>query len=262
MKIAIAGCTGRVGRLLVAEVMSDDNPDIELCGGSTLPGHALVGQDIGEVVFNRPCGITITDNAERLFEEADAVIDFTTPKATVAHAKIAAMTKTIFITGTTGLSEEDEAVLNEASTQTSIVYAGNMSLGVNLLAALVEQAAARLGIDWDIEITEMHHKHKVDSPSGTALLLGNAAAKGRNSDPTFVTNRNGARNEGDIGFAVLRGGDVVGEHTAGFYGAGERIELSHKATDRSIFAKGAVHAALWAKDQEDGLYSMRDVLDL
>jgi len=179
----------------------------------------------------------------------------------MTHVDMAVQTGTALVIGTTGLSEDQETLLHSSAGKTPILYAANMSVGVNMLMALVEQTASRLGIDWDIEIFETHHHHKIDSPSGTALALGKAAQDGRKTGE-FVTDRTGKRNAGDIGYAVQRGGDVVGEHDVTFFSQGERITLGHKATDRSLFAKGAVRAAQWMKDKPAGLYTMRDVLEL
>ncbi|MEM9469136.1 MAG: 4-hydroxy-tetrahydrodipicolinate reductase [Pseudomonadota bacterium] len=236
MKIGVTGYKGRVGQLLVEHINTAE--DLEFAGG-----------------------IDKGDDAETLFDKADIIIDFTRPEATVSHAKLAAETQTALVIGTTGLTKEDEDILKQAAKKTAIVYAANMSVGVNLLLALVKQAAERLGPEWDIEIFETHHHHKIDSPSGTALAIGKAAQEGRGSGG-FVTDREGARKQGDIGYAVQRGGDVVGEHMATFFGQGERIELGHKASDRSLFVKGALHAARWIKGKPAGLYSMQDVLDL
>lgn len=255
MKIGVAGYKGRVAKLVVEELQSGRWSELELAGVSTrdLPPHDP--------------GFFVTDKAEELFEKSDAIIDFTLPEATREHIQMAAATKTALIIGTTGLKEEDEEMMREAATKTPIIYAANMSIGVNLLLALVEQAAERLGTEWDIEIFEAHHKHKVDAPSGTALAIGRAAATGRavTLDNVAVHARDGhtgARADGSIGFAVSRGGDVVGEHRTSFYGQGERLELNHIATDRSLFAKGALQAAQWIGGQEPGLYSMRDVLNI
>jgi len=238
-----------------------------LIGGTERPGSALIGQDMGILAGLDPAGASVTDDPAALFAAADAVIDFTRPEATMAHADLAAETNTILVTGTTGLSDADTAHLRVVADRTRIVQAPNMSAGVNLLFALTRQVAATLGIDYDIEIVEHHHKHKVDAPSGTALGLGQAAAEGRGVDLTAVSDRGrdghtGARVDGRIGFAVLRGGDVVGDHTVVFAGPGERIELTHKASDRVIYARGAVRAALWAADRPNGLYGMTDVLGL
>lgn len=255
LKIGIAGCTGRVGALLTAELQSGNHEGLELSGGSmrTTPETA-------------PDFFTTTDPRE-LFEKSDAIIDFTCPTTTLEHAKLAAELGKILVVGTTGMSEEEETELHKAAEKTTIIYAANTSIGVTLLCALVEQAAAKLAEDWDIEIFEAHHKHKVDAPSGTALALGHAAATGRNVDLNDVAEYDrhgitGARESGKIGFSVARGGDVVGEHDVTFYAEGERLTLSHKATNRALFAKGALKAAKWAENQSAGLYSMRDVLGL
>lgn len=256
MKIGVTGCTGRVGRLLIEELQSGAWDGLKLAGGYARNTNNLEGATF-----------FITDNAEELFKQSDTVIDFTLPEGTRDHIKLAAEHKTTLIIGTTGLSEDDEAAIAEAAKETSIIYSANMSLGVNLLLALVERAAASLDPEWDIEIFESHHKHKVDAPSGTALAIGKAAADGRNVnlDDVKVAARDGItgeRKKGDIGFSVARGGDVVGEHTAFFYGAGERIEISHLARDRSLFARGALKAAQWSNGKPAGLYSMKDVLGL
>lgn len=250
MKIGITGCKGRVGSLLVQEILSGNWKGLELAGGSVLKGE------------NKDATYFVTDEAEELFKKSDAVIDFTVPAATRAHIELAAAHKKALIIGTTGLSSEDEDAIKDAAKKTAIVYSANMSLGVNLLLALVEQAAAKLGPEWDIEIFEAHHKHKVDSPSGTALALGKAASKGRGEAPFAAIDRAGKRKSGEIGYAVTRGGDVVGEHTVYFYGEGERIELSHIATNRALFARGALRAAQWLEGKKPGLYSLKDVLSL
>ena len=253
MKIGIAGYAGRVGQLLLNELQSGNWTGLELSGGTSRKGHENIS------------GLLTTTNAEELFKTSDALIDFTLPEGTMNHAALAAKHGKILIIGTTGLSDQQEAELAEHAKSATIVYAANMSLGVNLLAALIEQAARALGPDeWDIEIFESHHKHKIDAPSGTALALGKAAAKGRSTTlPSSIDpDRNGKREAGEIGFSVARGGDVVGEHTVFFYGEGERIELTHRATNRALFARGALKAALWAKDKPTGLYSMKDVLGL
>ena len=236
MKVGVTGYKGRMGQLLVQEI--DSAPDLSFAGG-----------------------IDVGDDAEKLFNEADAVIDFSVPDATITHARLAANSSCALIIGTTGLSEKQEQQLSEAAQKTAIVYAANMSIGVNMLLALVEQAASRLDKDWDIEIFETHHNQKIDSPSGTALALGKSAQKGRGSGD-FVTDRTGKRNPGDIGYAVQRGGDVVGEHDVTFFSQGERITIGHKATDRRLFAQGAIRATRWVKNKSAGLYSMKDVLDL
>lgn len=261
MKIGVAGCTGRMGTLIVREILSGHWPDFTLAGGSLKPGYpAPQGADF-----------FITHDAEALFDRADLVIDFTEPEATRRHLWLAAKHHKPCIVGTTGLDEAARKELADAACEAPILYAANMSPGVNLLLALVERAAASLGPEWDIEIFESHHRHKADAPSGTALAIGQAAARGRNagkeSPPDIETvygrhGRTGERKEGSIGYSVARGGDVAGEHTAFFFGQGERLELTHRATDRAIFARGALRAAAWLATRPPGLYSMRDVLGI
>lgn len=255
MKIGIAGCMGRMGSTLIRELLSGEWEGLELAGGTALP------EDLGKTDF------FVTDDPDELFQKADAVIDFTAPEATRKHAWLAAKHKVALIVGTTGLTKEDEMELGDAAKETPIVYAANYSIGVNMLLALVEQTAARLKDGWDIEVFETHHKHKVDAPSGTALAIGKAAADGRSVELDQAADyarhgETGARKDGKIGFSVARGGDVVGDHTAFFYGEGERLELTHRATDRALFARGALQAARWTKDKKPGLYSMKNVLDL
>jgi 4-hydroxy-tetrahydrodipicolinate reductase len=209
--------------------------------------------------------VALTSDTRALFEAADAVIDFTVPAATAAHAALAAETGTVLVIGTTGLQVQHQDAIERAANKTALVQAANYSVGVNVLQGLVEQAARILPEIYDIEIVEMHHRHKVDAPSGTALALGHAAAKGRDVNLDDVADKvrdgiTGARRSGDIGFATLRGGDVVGDHTVMFAGPGERVEITHKAASREIFASGAVRAAIWACGQKPGLYSMQDVL--
>lgn len=255
-----------MGRMLVNEVLNTDG--LVLSGGTERAGSDAVGRDLGEILGSGSNGIVVGADAKTLFETSDAVIDFTSPAAAAIHARLAAETRRAYVVGTTGLAADQEAALREAATRTAVVWAPNMSIGVNLLFSLVEQVAAVLDpATYDIEIVEMHHRHKVDAPSGTALGLGRAAAAGRNValDAVAVRSRDGhtgARRAGDIGFATLRGGDVVGDHTVVFAADGERIELTHKASSREVFAKGAVRAARWACGQPPGLYSMKDVLGL
>jgi len=265
MKIGIVGCAGRMGRMLMAEVIA--RPDAELAGGAERSGHEAVGQDLGVLAGLDSLGISAGDDVQALFAAADAVIDFTAPAATAENARIAADQATAFIVGTTGLDDAQQAAIVQASEKTAIVQAANMSLGVNVLLGLTRQVSATLGDDYDIEIVEMHHRHKVDAPSGTALALGRAAAEGRGVALDDVAQKvrdghTGERVPGDIGFATLRGGDVVGDHTVVFSGPGERIELTHRAASRVLFARGAVTAALWAEGRAPGHYSMADVLDL
>ncbi|MCB9983340.1 MAG: 4-hydroxy-tetrahydrodipicolinate reductase [Rhodospirillales bacterium] len=256
MRVGVAGCTGRVGSLIVKEVLSGDWEGLELAGGTVLSES--------EITDN----FFMTTNAEELFTRADTVIDFTSPGAVPTHTELAAKHGTILVVGTSGLSESDEALVKQAAQKTPIVYAANMSVGVNLLIALVEQAAQRLDESWDAEILDLHHKYKVDAPSGTSYALAKAVQKGRgkafdNSDLTLAREgHTGPRKTGTIGFSVQRGGDVTAENSTIFFGMGERLEITHKASDRGIFARGALHAALWAKDRPAGLYSMKDVLGL
>ena len=257
VRLAIAGASGRMGRALVDALTG--RQDLALVGLTDGPDSAMLGQSVA--------GVGVTGDAGSVFRTADVVADFTVPAATRAHAGLAAETGTALVIGTTGLTPDDQDMIARAAQRTAIVQAANFSLGVNLLEALVRQAAERLGPPWDIEILEMHHRNKVDAPSGTALALGRAAAAGRGVD--FETMRSaprdgltGERPRGHIGFGVLRGGDVAGEHSVIFAGAKERLELAHKATDRSIFAYGALHAAAWAAGRAPGLYTMADVLDL
>jgi len=237
---------------------------VALHGAVEHEGSAAIGQDAGLLAGRPACGVTVSDDPVPLFATADAVIDFTRPEASVRFAALAAQGKAVHVVGTTGFSAEDLAALGRAARHTPIIQSYNMSLGVNLLAALVRQAARALDSGWDLEVVEMHHRHKIDAPSGTAILLGRAAAEGRGVDFDAVKaiDRDGKRAEGAIGFATLRGGDVVGEHAVILAGAGERIELAHKATDRGIFARGALKAALWGRGRAPGLYSMNDVLGL
>ena len=266
LKIGIAGCAGRMGQILIRQV--SDTPGCVVAGGSEAAESEAIGRDVGSVAGITAVGIAVVNSADALSASCDAVLDFTAPAATVANAKAAAAHNTILIAGTTGLTNTDEAVLRAAATDTAIIYAANMSVGVNVLAQVVKQVAAMLGPKaFDVEILEMHHRNKVDSPSGTALLLGRAAAVGRTVDLNAVAERGrdgiaSARAEGAIGFASLRGGSVPGDHTVIFASDSERLELTHRAQGRNLFAAGAVRAALWAKDKSPGLYDMKDVLGL
>lgn len=265
MRIAVLGAAGRMGQALTRAL--HETPGCEIAGGLETKGSPAVGQDLGDVAGIETLGIAITDDPHALFAHVDGVLDFTLPKATTEFAALAAQARIVHVIGTTGFSDDDLSKLNAAAWHATIVKAGNMSMGVNLLAALTARVAETLGPEFDIEILEMHHRHKRDAPSGTSLMLGDAAAKGRavSLAEKSVRTRDGdtgPRRDGDIGFAALRGGDVVGEHRVIFAGPGERIELAHIASDRGIFARGAVRAALWAKGKPPGLYSMADVLGL
>ncbi len=265
MKIAVMGVAGRMGRELARAI--EATPGCKVCGGTEPPGSAMVGYDIGSLTGTEPNGIKISSDAAAVIKAADAIIDFTSPTASAAFAKLSAEAGKIHVIGTTGFDTAAEAAIKSASDRAVIIKAGNMSLGVNLLVALTRKVAAALGEDFDIEIVEMHHRMKVDAPSGTALMLGQAAAEGRNVKLSERSVRvrdghTGPRKTGDIGFATLRGGSVVGDHTVIFAGDGERVELTHVAADRGIFARGAVRAALWGKGRAPGLYSMADVLGI
>ncbi len=265
MKLAIAGAAGRMGRVLTRIV--HETPGATVAGGLEPAGSPHIGADMGELAGISRLGTAITSDPLTLFTQIDGIIDFTVPAATLALAELAAQARIVHVIGTTGIDGAGETKIKAAARHARIVKSGNMSLGVNLLASMVRKVAAALGEDFDIEVLEMHHKHKIDAPSGTALLLGQAAADGRAIDlkARSVRSRDGhtgARPVGDIGFATLRGGSVVGDHTVMFAGPAERIELAHRAESRDIFARGAVKAALWAKDKKPGLYSMMDVLGL
>jgi 4-hydroxy-tetrahydrodipicolinate reductase len=265
LKLAIVGAAGRMGRELGKIVT--DTPGCALAGGIEAAGSPHIGADYGSLLGFAASGVMISDDADAVLKSVDGVIDFTVPVATLAMVKRTATLKKIHIIGTTGIDAAGEAAIMEAAKSARIVKSGNYSLGINILQGLVRKVAAILGVDFDIEVLEMHHKHKIDAPSGTALMLGQAAADGRqvNLQTKSVRSRDGhtgARKTGDIGFATLRGGAVIGDHTVMFSSDAERIELTHKAQSREMFARGAVKAALWVKDQKPGLYSMQDVLDL
>ncbi|MFS2327358.1 4-hydroxy-tetrahydrodipicolinate reductase [Brucella sp. H1_1004] len=264
--LVVVGANGRMGQALIRAIHAIDGA--RLAGAIARPGSPFLGKDAGEVAGVGNFGVAITDDPLPVFAKAQGVLDFTTPATSVDYAGLAAQARIAHVIGTTGFSNDDNEKLLAAARHATIVKSGNMSLGVNLLSGLVKKAAQALGPeDFDIEILEMHHKHKVDAPSGTALLLGEAAALGRaiNLEQNSVRVRDGhtgPREQGTIGFATLRGGSVIGDHDVILAGEGERITLSHHAQDRSIFARGAVKAALWAHGKKPGLYSMLDVLGL
>jgi 4-hydroxy-tetrahydrodipicolinate reductase len=265
MRLIVAGAGGRMGRTLIQAVAAMDG--VALAGAIEAAGSAVIGRDSGELAGLGHNGVPVVADVEKLLANADGLIDFTVPAATAAFAELVARTGLVHVIGTTGLSKEDDALIAIAAERAAIVKSGNMSLGVNLLAALVKRVAKTLDQDFDIEILEIHHNKKVDAPSGTALMLGNAAAQGRGIDlarhsVASRTGHTGARRPGDIGFASLRGGTVIGDHTVIFAGTSERVELTHRAEDRMIFARGALKAALWARKQKPGLYSVADVLGL
>ena len=265
MKIAITGVSGRMGRMLVETI--DHIGDVVVSAAVERSGHPWIGNDLGEMLGAASRGVIVSDDIKAALGAAEAVIDFTAPSATVATAAAVADSGAIHIVGTTGMTPEDIELLDKAAEKAVVVRAGNMSLGVNLLVQITKRVAAALDEDFDIEVIEAHHNKKVDAPSGTALMLGEAAAEGRGVTLQDVADRGrdgitGARKRGDIGFAAIRGGDIVGEHDVMFAAAGERIILRHVASDRSVFARGAVKAALWARDRAPGSYDMLDVLGL
>lgn len=263
--IAILGAGGRMGRALVRALA--DTPGAALSAAVEREGSPLIGQDAAILAGLPPNGLLLTEDVFAAITGSRVAIEFSSPAATVKHAALAARQGIAYVAGTTGLASCDEDELREAAERIPVVYAANYSIGMTLLADLVQRAAASLGPEFDIEIVEMHHRHKVDAPSGSALALGRAAAKGRGVvlDDVAVRGRDGvtgARDKGAIGFAALRGGDVPGDHTVIYAGDGERLELTHRASDRDIFARGAIRAALWAVGKPAGLYDMRDVLGL
>ena len=263
--IVVTGASGRMGRMLIDVVNASDKA--RLVGAVERSGHDWIGRDLGEALGGSASGVVVTDDPLEAFAEAQAILDFTAPEATLGFAELAAQARAVHVIGTTGMSADQVARLEPASRHAVIVKAGNMSLGVNLLTGLTRKIAAALDADFDIEIIEAHHRHKVDAPSGTALMLGEAAAQGRGVALGEVADRGrdgitGARRQGDIGFSAIRGGDIVGEHDVIFAGPGERIVIRHVATDRAIFARGALRAALWGQEQAPGLYDMNDVLGL
>ena len=263
--IVITGASGRMGQMLIKTVLDSDKA--RLVGAVEREGHAWIGQDLGLALGGAEIGVKVTDDPLEAFSQAQAVIDFTSPEATLGFSKLAAQARAVHVIGTTGMTEEQISQLEPASRHAVLVRAGNMSLGVNLLVQLTKKVAAALDEDFDIEVIEAHHHHKVDAPSGTALMLGEAAAEGRGVKLSEVSDSGrdgitGARKRGDIGFSAIRGGDIVGEHDVLFAAAGERIVLRHMATDRAIFARGALKAALWGQGKAPGEYDMLDVLGL
>ncbi len=264
-RIGIVGCAGRMGRLLLK--VAGETEGCAISGGTEAPDSPVQGQDLGAQAGLGELGIAVGADPVTLFAQSDAVIDFTAPAISVKHAELAAQAEAVLVLGTTGLDGEQDAAIARAAQHAAIVQAANMSLGVNVLMELVERAARSLDADYDLEIVEMHHRYKVDAPSGTALALGKAAARGRAVDLDRVAQKvrdgiTGPRRRGDIGFSTMRGGDGAGEHSVVLAVDGERIELTHRATNREVFARGAIKAALWARGKPPGLYSMRDVLGL
>ncbi len=265
MRLIVAGAGGRMGRALTRVIA--ETPGAVLAGALEAPGSELLGKDAGVLAGLPANDVKLSADLWALSANADGILDFTVPGATIANVAIAAERGLVHVIGTTGLSASDEAVIRSVTSRATVVKSGNMSLGINLLAALVKRVAQSLDDSFDIEVLEMHHKAKIDAPSGTALMLGEAAAEGRKVALAEHSARGrdgltGPRRLGDIGFASLRGGTVTGEHSVIFAGPMERIELTHRAEDRTMFAQGAVKAALWARRQKPGFYSMADVLGL
>ncbi len=263
LKIAVFGANGRMGRAVTRVVAA--MPEVELVGACTEAGHATVGQDAGELAGLGQLGVAVRGDAEEALADADVAIDFTLPAAVPGNLAAAAATHTALVMGTTGLSAEHVALLSETSEKISILYGRNLSIGVNVFTELARQAARYLGADWDVEITEAHHRYKLDAPSGTALQLGEAVAdvRGTNLQDVMVAGRHGHTGErpaGAIGISSIRAGNIVGDHTVAFVSDTEAVELRHHAVDRELFASGALRAAQWLNGKPPGLYSMRDVL--
>lgn len=265
LDVAVMGVSGRMGQMFAT--LLADHTEAQLSAATEAPGHPWVGQDVGIAMGGAARGVIVTADARAAIAGSRATIDFTAPAPTVNHARIAAETGAVMIIGTTGFSDADLEALEACGEKTVIMRAGNMSLGVNLLTELTRKVAAALGEDYDIEVVEAHHRHKVDAPSGTALMLGEAAAEGRGVTLRDAEDRGrdgitGERTPGAIGFHAIRGGDIVGEHDVIFAGPGERITLRHVASDRGVFARGAIRAAIWGQAQAPGSYDMMDVLGL
>ncbi|QPF84897.1 4-hydroxy-tetrahydrodipicolinate reductase [Bradyrhizobium genosp. L] len=265
MRLIVAGAGGRMGRTLTRVI--SETPGAVVVGALEAPGSELLGKDAGVLAGLPAIGVALSADLWSMSANADGILDFTVPAATIANVAIAAERGLVHVIGTTGLSQSDDAVIRSVTNRAIVVKSGNMSLGVNLLAALVKRVAQSLDQSFDIEILEMHHKSKIDAPSGTALMLGEAAAAGRQIALAERSARGrdgltGARRAGDIGFASLRGGTAAGDHSVIFAGPSERITLSHHAEDRALFAQGALKAALWAHGKKPGMYSMTDVLGL
>ena len=263
--IVVVGASGRMGQMLIKTV--DASPDVRLVGAVERAGHDWINADLGDAMGGAARALKVTDDPLEAFAGAQAVLDFTIPAATLDFAALAAQARLVHVIGTTGFSEDQIGALEPASRHAVLVRAGNMSVGVNLLTEITRQVAAALDESFDIEVIEAHHNQKIDAPSGTALMLGEAAADGRGVSLNDVADRGrdgitGARKKGDIGFTAIRGGDIVGEHDVLFSGPGERIIIRHVATDRALFARGALRAALWGQDKAPGQYDMLDVLGM
>ncbi|HSG62785.1 MAG TPA: 4-hydroxy-tetrahydrodipicolinate reductase [Pseudomonadales bacterium] len=265
VRIAVTGAAGRMGRMLIEAISANEGATLTVA--IERPGSSLIGADAGELAGLGKNGVVIVDDASHVLSDFDVMIDFTAPAATVANAALCAAHGKKLIIGTTGCTDEDKAAIVTATDKTAIVMASNYSTGVNVCFKLIKEAAAILGDDYDIEIVEAHHRHKVDAPSGTALSMGEAAAAGvgRQLKDVAIYGREGvtgARDRETIGFATVRGGDVVGDHTVMFMADGERVEITHKASSRMAFARGAVRAAVWIAALDRGMFDMQDVLGL
>jgi 4-hydroxy-tetrahydrodipicolinate reductase len=265
MKVGIVGCSGRMGKAIARGIIQ--LPKCSIAGGTLKPGDAETGKDIGVMAGEEPIRVKSGGTIDALCKKSTVIIDFSSPDVTLKSLAVAVNYPLAYVIGTTGFTEAQKKQIKTYAKKIPIIWSANMSIGVNVLLGLAEQVASILDEQYDIEITEAHHRHKVDAPSGTALALGDAVAKGRNVslDKVAVKSRDGitgARRKGSIGFSVIRAGDIIGDHTVLFAAEGERVELTHKASDRAVFAKGAIRAALWAKEKKvaPGLYSMKDVL--
>ncbi|MEO0370895.1 MAG: 4-hydroxy-tetrahydrodipicolinate reductase [Pseudomonadota bacterium] len=263
--LVVTGASGRMGQMLINTINASDKA--QLVGVLERPDHPWVGQDVGQAMGGAAMGVTVSDDPLAVIAKAHAILDFTAPAATVEFAALAAQARCVHVIGTTGMTDDDLTKIKAAARHATIVRAGNMSLGVNLLVQLTRQVAAALDEDYDIEVIESHHNQKVDAPSGTALMLGEAAAEGRGVSLEDAADRardgiTGVRDRGKIGFHAIRGGDIVGEHDVLFAAEGERITLRHVASDRAVFARGALKAALWGQGKKPGEYDMLDVLGL
>lgn len=263
--IVVTGASGRMGQMLIRQIAQSDR--LRLVGALEREGHDWIGQDVGLAMGGAALNVQVEDDPLESFARCQGVIDFTAPEASIKFAGLAAQARAVHVIGTTGFSEDQLSAFEPAARHAPIIRAGNMSLGVNLLVQLTKKVAQALDEDFDIEVVEAHHRHKVDAPSGTALMLGEAAAEGRGVNLNDVTESGrdgitGERKRGAIGFSAIRGGDIVGEHDVIFAADGERITLRHVATDRAIFARGALKAVLWGQGKKPGIYSMLDVLGL
>jgi 4-hydroxy-tetrahydrodipicolinate reductase len=264
LNIAIAGSSGRMGRMLLEAVLAD--PKARVSGALDIPSSPALGQD-ATAALGRPCGVAVTADLRQGLAGADVLIDFTRPEGTLAHLAVCRELGVRAVIGTTGFTPQGKAEIAAFAQHIGVVFAPNMSVGVNVLLRLVQTAAGLLGEEYDAEVVETHHRHKVDAPSGTALALGEAVARGRVVDlaqhGVFTRHgHTGERRRGDIGFAALRGGDIVGEHTVMFAGTGERIEITHKSSSRANYAEGSLRAAHFVASRGPGLYDMADVLGL